>query len=584
MAFSLVTALSLCSLPESASTAQAFLNRDPTCAADAAQTPSPQLLHQIHRRGEVLPHSEQLRATWMKHNPGWSYRLWDEAALSALVNESYPWFVETFHALPTHVQREDAGRYLVLHAHGGIFADADVEAIRAFGPILEGAVLQIFEEPSEQWEEWGPDGSLSAYHVLSDSLISVAQPGHPLLLRVLRAIRPLGIHFARIDYSALQDQVHACREESDSSCGCFQTVKSADFFPSHAALKPAMNFSSSVLQLDEARRLAEQLKAGEWPPATARTVRWKLNRVDRQEGGLLLDGLAAVREGREAAGDTLLRAFVSSQWGRRYKYFSHPEKPDLEAATKAYEKAMRLAPEYAWPHYELGNLEMEKGQHGAALQHFRQAVSLSPDEVLFHNNLGVCEMNLGKHAEAEATFRRVLELHGRAPHHIQSMAPAAGAHFNLGMALNASSRAEEAIEELRFALHGSSSHFTRLAGLRLRQAGALELSNSQVGYLVGSALLAEGRTREAAMTLARAHELTNSTDLHVRIAERMRVLADFWHVGAAPGEKVSSLSQAPQVQYVRTGADGSTARDSMGELTPELWAQIKEGKVTLPGA
>ena len=81
------------------------------------------------------------------------------------------------------------------------------------------------------------------------------------------------------------------------------SVAIACFVEFRAAAEPPPSASSKSAAarrriLDEARRLAEQLKAGEWPPATARTVRWKLNRVDRQEGGLLLDGLAAVREGR----------------------------------------------------------------------------------------------------------------------------------------------------------------------------------------------------------------------------------------------------------------------------------------------
>ena len=49
------------------------------------------------------------------------------------------------------------------------------------------------------------------------------------------------------------------------------------------------------------------------------------------------------------------------------KYMTDPEERVMEKAKKAYEKAARLAPGYAWPHYELGNMELEATHYDEAV-------------------------------------------------------------------------------------------------------------------------------------------------------------------------------------------------------------------------
>lgn len=217
---------------------------------------------------------------------------------------------------------------------------------------------------------------------------------------------------------------------------------------------------------------------------------------------------------------------------------------------------------------------------------------MEPEAILFWNNLGVTELNLGLLVEAEASFRTVLELHPRTDDRLRRMAPAAGAHFNLGIALNASRRADEALVEIRAAMHSGSSHFARLAARRLSMAGALDVSDAEVGLIIATALFGEGRTREASVTLARAHELAESEELRGRIGQLMSQLADVWSVGAVPNQirmpgalpAQRPAGKSKGVQYVRASADGSTSMEDLGELTPELLQQLKEGKVQLPPA
>jgi tetratricopeptide (TPR) repeat protein len=215
---------------------------------------------------------------------------------------------------------------------------------------------------------------------------------------------------------------------------------------------------------------------------------------------------------------------------------------------------------------------------------------MEPEAILFRNNLGVAELNLGLLAEAEASFRTVLELHPRTDDRLRRMAPEAGARFNLGMALNASRRADEALVQIRAAMHSGSSHFARLAARRLSLSNALDVPDAEVGLIIGTALFGEGRTREASVTLARAHELAVSDELRGRIGQLMRKLADVWSVGAVPNQirmpgalpAQGGTGKPKGVQYVRASADGTTSMEDLGELTPELLQQIKEGRVQLP--
>lgn len=567
--------------------AHPYLQRTPECAAGIPDSWRPHiLLHQISWRGpSAMPaHQGRMQDSWLLNNKDWSYKLWDEGALSKLVDESYPWFSDTYHALHSNLQREEVARYMVLHAHGGVYADLDIQSFRKFVPLPESQVLQLFEEPTSRWD--APDSRL-----VSNSLMSVAEKSHPLLLRILQSVRATGEPYAPTDGRLLQDALARCRVEQAAECGCYRTLGSAPFFPTHSALKPALNFSVSVEHLDQMREMAKQMAAGVWPPSNACTVRWGLSTVDPELGTLLLDGLHAIRSGDEEAGDVKLRAFVSSEWGKLYKYERHPDPPDVAQASKAYAKAAKLAPSYAWPHYEMGNMELEAKNYERAREHYAAAVEMRPSAILFHNNLGVCLLNMGRADEAQVAFRRVLELHSTTDDRLRRMAPEGGAHYNLGLALNASQAADEALVHIRAALHSGSSHFARLAAGYLKAAGSLDLSDTEVGLVIGRAFIGEGRTREASMQLSRAHEMTDSAEMRAQIAQLMRELADLWHVGALPSEisQAKALSGGaksaggPQkMEYVRANADGTTSRDDLGELTPELLQKIQEGKIELP--
>lgn len=83
--------------------------------------------------------SETLRGS----NPEWEYRLWTDAENHQLIAEHYPWFLGTYDAYPSAIQRADAARYFLAHRHGGLYADLDIECFRPLAPLAENASLVL---------------------------------------------------------------------------------------------------------------------------------------------------------------------------------------------------------------------------------------------------------------------------------------------------------------------------------------------------------------------------------------------------------------------------------------------------------
>lgn len=102
----------------------------------------PRVLHQTWKTPEIPKEWREYHASWRRHLPHWEHRLWTDAECRQLVASRYPWFLSTFDAFPRAIQRVDASKYVILHAHGGVYADLDCECLRPIDPIVErGGVI-----------------------------------------------------------------------------------------------------------------------------------------------------------------------------------------------------------------------------------------------------------------------------------------------------------------------------------------------------------------------------------------------------------------------------------------------------------
>ena len=106
------------------------------------------------------------------------------------------------------------------------------------------------------------------------------------------------------------------------------------------------------------------------------------------------------------------------------------------------EKAIRLRPDHADAHYNLGNALARQGHADEAIRQFQEALRLKPDNADAHNNLGLALARQGQTDEAIRQFQEALRLN---PGHVD-------AHLNLGNALAGKGQMDEAIRQFQEAL------------------------------------------------------------------------------------------------------------------------------------
>jgi Glycosyltransferase sugar-binding region containing DXD motif len=152
----------------------------PSAELQLRETPAPRLarwrririprtIHRVWLGEKALPEEhERFAATFARHHPDWEMRLWTDADLPTL-----DICAPQRELARTHAELSNLVRYEVLHRHGGVYVDTDVECRRPWTPLLRGidafAALEI------------PGGVCNA--------ILGAVAGHPAFARAARLAR-----------------------------------------------------------------------------------------------------------------------------------------------------------------------------------------------------------------------------------------------------------------------------------------------------------------------------------------------------------------------------------------------------------
>jgi tetratricopeptide (TPR) repeat protein len=107
-----------------------------------------------------------------------------------------------------------------------------------------------------------------------------------------------------------------------------------------------------------------------------------------------------------------------------------------------YRATLRIKPDHAQAHNNLGNALARRGELEGAIHHFREAIALDPGFAKAQNNLGNALQAQGKLEEAAKAYRRALAID---PDY-------AIAHHNLAGTLDSLGRPEEAAAHYRSAI------------------------------------------------------------------------------------------------------------------------------------
>ncbi len=164
----------------------------------------------------------------------------------------------------------------------------------------------------------------------------------------------------------------------------------------------------------------------------------------------------------------------------------------LDEAAAAYRQAIKAQPDYAKAHNNLGNALRKQKEFDEAVAAYRRAIQFRPDYALAHNNLGTVLYAQMKLDEAVAAFRAAIEITPNLPE----------AHNNLGNALRKQKQLDEAIAAYRKAI-------------KLRPEFAEPHLN------LGLALIQQGRFRGALAALKKGRQLLSARDQRGQVVQQM---------------------------------------------------------------
>lgn len=152
----------------------------------------PRIIHQTWKTNAVPENFRAFSATWKQFNPEWSYTFWNDRDLLEFIAKHYPAYLNLFCSYHQGVQRADAGRYMLLHHFGGVYADIDAECIRPLNPLVEETRLILCKEPKTHWV-WTTNHRGLPMLLFNGVMASPAR--HPFWLHLLD--RMIGVKDAR---------------------------------------------------------------------------------------------------------------------------------------------------------------------------------------------------------------------------------------------------------------------------------------------------------------------------------------------------------------------------------------------------
>ncbi len=118
------------------------------------------------------------------------------------------------------------------------------------------------------------------------------------------------------------------------------------------------------------------------------------------------------------------------------------DKGEYKKAIEAYKQAIRIDPNYAVAHYNLGVAYGKHSHYNEAIEAFKQSARINPDDAAAHSSLGNAYDSLGRYNEAIQAYKQAIRID---PDY-------AVAHSSLGITYGSLGRLNEAIAAFKLAV------------------------------------------------------------------------------------------------------------------------------------
>lgn len=133
----------------------------------------PTQFHSIWVGGPMPAHLREYVATWTAVHPSWTHRIWREEDLRWLQNQDLFDFAEAY-TTSVGQFRSDVARYEILHRFGGVYVDADFEALAPIDELLMGVDCFAAWETDNVWVGNAILGSVPEHPFLADLIDGLA--------------------------------------------------------------------------------------------------------------------------------------------------------------------------------------------------------------------------------------------------------------------------------------------------------------------------------------------------------------------------------------------------------------------------
>lgn len=111
----------------------------------------------------------------------------------------------------------------------------------------------------------------------------------------------------------------------------------------------------------------------------------------------------------------------------------------FEEAVTAFKQAIKLKPDYAEAHSNLGDAYAQLKQFKKAIDEYKQAIRYKPDLAMAYNNMGTAYYELGEHKKAIEAYKEAIRLDPKR----------AATHFNIGVVYLAHGDKQATLEQYK---------------------------------------------------------------------------------------------------------------------------------------
>jgi inositol phosphorylceramide mannosyltransferase catalytic subunit len=189
----------------------------------------PRIIHHVWAGDDPMPDEfARYRAAWQALHPSWEHRLWGPADL-----EQFPMVArDVYEEAERHAPRDalrfrsDVARLEILHVHGGVYVDTDIEPLRPIDALVPpGRTAFVARSPN------------APATVLTNAIMG-AVPGHPWLRECIATLPDAVRQFAGRHIARMVGPWHITRAWERLGCPLYVTVLEPRlFFPQSIAAR-----------------------------------------------------------------------------------------------------------------------------------------------------------------------------------------------------------------------------------------------------------------------------------------------------------------------------------------------------------